>query len=127
MEVSHLKKLIDKKIKKKNYILNVDKTMPIKQLIQQNNLVFRSGNAYYELVKPEKVSVTKKMIVYDKKRKSLYIDIKARKLLGISTLEGVQIAPDEFKHEKFKIFIQSKSATRRLSEGTILLYIIYKE
>jgi hypothetical protein len=83
---------------------------------------YRSGEAFFQLTKREKVQADKEIVLLDKKTKELFKGTgdDARKLLGLPDHE-VKVAPAS--HPDFDIFIQSTSVNRKLVPGTKLLVI----
>lgn len=81
---------------------------------------YRSGEAYYQLTKVEKVQPQKRVALLDKDTSRLYVGPEARRLLGLPDYE-VKVAPAQ--HPKYVIFIQSTSVNRKLVPGTKLLVL----
>ena len=104
-------------------LFNLKEEMPIKKFIEKQGLTFKSGSAYYELMKKEQVHPTKKIIVLNKNTGETYFDADARQFLSITTTKKVYISPTENTEKNYKIFIQSKSYNRKLPKDSTLLYI----
>jgi hypothetical protein len=79
---------------------------------------YRTGMAYYELTKSEKIQPQKSVMVMDKKTKKVYGGQEARNLLGLPDME-VRVKPDF--NPDFKIFVQSTSTNRKLVGNTQVL------
>jgi len=79
---------------------------------------YRTGMAYYELTKSEKIQPQKSVMVMDKKTKKVYGGEEARNLLGLPDME-VRVKPDF--NPDFKIFVQSTSTNRKLVGNTQVL------
>lgn len=87
---------------------------------RQLNRAYRSGEAYYQLSKPEKIQGTKAIVLFETKTKALFTGADARRLLSLPDHE-VKVAPDS--HPDFQIFVQSTSVNRKLVAGTKLLVL----
>jgi len=81
---------------------------------------YRSGEAFYQLSKPEKVQPDKSVALFDVKSREVYTGAEARKLLGLPDHE-VKVSPAS--HPAFLIFVQSTSVNRNLVPGTKLLIL----
>lgn len=81
---------------------------------------YKRGEAYYQLVKPEKVQPTKSVALFDPKDHAVYIGANARKLLGLPDHE-IKVNPAT--NTNFEIFIQSDSVNRILPQGSKLLLL----
>lgn len=79
---------------------------------------YRTGSAYYELTKPEKIQPQKVIMVRNRKSGRVYTGPDARKLLGLPNHE-VRVKPEH--NPEFQIFVQSTSVNRKLVPGTKLL------
>lgn len=79
---------------------------------------YRTGMAYYELTKSEKIQPQKSVMVMDKKSKKVYGGQEARNLLGLPDME-VRVKPDF--NPDYKIFVQSTSTNRKLVGNTSVL------
>lgn len=79
---------------------------------------YRTGMAYYELTKSEKIQPQKSVMVMDKKTKKVYGGQEARNLLGLPDME-VRVKPDF--NPDYKIFVQSTSTNRKLVGNTQVL------
>lgn len=81
---------------------------------------YRSGEAFYQLSKPEKIQPDKAVALFDTKSHSVYTGAEARGLLGLPDYE-VKVSPTS--HPDFLIFVQSTSVNRNLVPGTNLLIL----
>lgn len=79
---------------------------------------YRTGMAFYELTKSEKIQPQKSVMVMDKRTKKVYGGQAARNLLGLPDME-VRVKPDF--NPDYKIFVQSTSTNRKLVGNTQVL------
>jgi hypothetical protein len=77
------------------------------------------GNAYYQLMKTEKLQAGKLILIQDKNTKKIYGGDEARELLGLDVGVEVKVIPGN--HANYDIFIQSTSVNRILPRGTKVL------
>jgi len=77
------------------------------------------GNAFYQLMKPEKVQPTKEVLVKEKGKKSVYGGPEARGLIGLPAGQYAQVDPGN--HGNYDVFVQSRSVNRILPRGTKVL------
>ena len=82
---------------------------------------YRTGGAFYQLSKSEKVQPKKQISVLEKKTDRIYTGPEARALLGLPDVE-VRIKPDH--NDEFTIFVQSTSVNRKLVPNTRLLLML---
>lgn len=82
---------------------------------------YRTGCAYYQLTKPEKVQDNKRFCIRDDITKKIYEGTAARQLLGLPTVGMIKLAPGA--NSNYTIFVQSNSVNRKLVGGTYLLYL----
>ncbi|MFD8142166.1 vWA domain-containing protein [Streptomyces sp. NPDC059708] len=90
----------------------------IREWIVECGHTYRTGGAYYQLSKSEKVQARKKIAVLEKKTDRVYTGPQARALLGLPDAE-VRVKPDQ--NDDFTIFVQSTSVNRKLVANTRLL------
>lgn len=109
-----------KHLPRTNYLL-----VPVKAAVQISPFVqnktgkpYVAGQAFYELMKPEKIQATKKVCVRNRKTGRVYTGEAARKLLSLPDHE-VRVRPEDNKD--FQIFVQSTSHNRKLVADTKLL------
>jgi hypothetical protein len=81
---------------------------------------YRTGSAYYELMKTEKIQPQKEILVRNRKSGRVYSGADSRRLLGLPDYE-VRVKPEE--NAEFQIFVQSTSVNRKLVAGTKLLVL----
>lgn len=102
------------------HVLRVDKPWPIREYVEERGLRFQLGNAFYQLVKPEKVQAGKDIAIRHKASGKVYSGAAARGLLGLPDME-VKVQPDY--NPDYDVFVQSTSVNRKLVPGTDLLYL----
>jgi hypothetical protein len=101
-------------------VLEVDKDCPIKELVQENGLAFKTGRGFYEFTKTETIQGNKEIILMDRATGDFFEGEKARELLGLPSGETARIRPTSL--EKYAVFVQSTSANRKLIGKTRFLY-----
>ncbi|MET9323469.1 vWA domain-containing protein [Streptomyces sp. NPDC003038] len=82
---------------------------------------YRTGCAFYQLSKSEKIQARKQIAVLEKKTDRVYTGPAARALLGLRDTEA-RVKPDH--NDDFTIFVQSTSVNRKLVPRTRLLLMI---
>lgn len=82
---------------------------------------YRTGCAFYQLSKSEKIQARKQIAVLEKKTDRVYTGPEARALLGLPDAEA-RVKPDH--NDDFTIFVQSTSVNRKLVAHTRLLLMI---
>ncbi|WP_329203244.1 MULTISPECIES: vWA domain-containing protein [unclassified Streptomyces] len=90
----------------------------IREWIVESGHTYRTGCAFYQLSKSEKVQARKQIAVLEKKTDRVYTGPQARALLGLPDAE-VRVKPDH--NDDFTIFVQSTSVNRKLVPNTRLL------
>lgn len=85
---------------------------------EQTRRAYKRGEAYYQLVKREKVQATKEIAIMG--AKGLYVGKAARDLLGLPTYE-VPVGPGD--HSEYDIYVQSTSNNRKLVPGQKVLVL----
>lgn len=85
---------------------------------EQTRRAYVRGEAYYQLVKREKVQVQKKIAIMG--AKGLYVGEAARDLLGLPDY-AVDVAAED--HADYDIYVQSTSNNRKLVPGQKLLVL----
>lgn len=78
------------------------------------------GNAFYELMKREKVQDHKEFVIEDRTNGKMFGGPQARQLLGFPPVGEVSVAPGD--HGAFRIYVKSTSVNRKLVKGTTVLY-----
>ncbi|MFI8966821.1 vWA domain-containing protein [Streptomyces sp. NPDC053493] len=102
-------------------LLPVDRAAAIREWVVDAGHTYRTGGAYYELSKSEKVQARKQIAVLEKKTDRVYTGPEARALLGLPDVE-VRVKPDH--NDNFTIFVQSTSVNRKLVPNTRLLLML---
>jgi hypothetical protein len=103
-----------------------DYRVQINDFVRAQGLTFKVGRGFYEFTKPVKVQDYKEVIVQDRDTGDMFTGDEAREILGIPTGKyGVaSVRPSSLT--KWRGFIQSTSATRKLHAGTNFLYEVQK-
>ncbi|MBH5338733.1 VWA domain-containing protein [Streptomyces pactum] len=99
-------------------LIPVGREAGIREWVQECGHTFRTGCAFYQLSKSEKVQARKQIAVLEKKTDRVYMGPEARALLGLPDME-VRVKPDH--NDEFTIFVQSTSVNRKLVPNTRLL------
>lgn len=81
---------------------------------------YRMGEAFYQLMKPEKIQAKKDIAIFNPKDHSVYRGKNARTLLGLPDFE-VKVNPAQASG--FEIYVQSTSVNRKLLANTKLLIL----
>jgi hypothetical protein len=104
--------------------LNSGSETTIRSLADQNGFTFSTGCAGYELVKTEKVSAKKTMVLWKNERS--YIDdiSEIRRMCKLGNGD-VSIRPDCIP-TGYRLFVQSTSPNRKVPNGAAVLYFITK-
>ncbi|MFJ4776685.1 vWA domain-containing protein [Streptomyces sp. NPDC088762] len=100
------------------HLIPVAREAAIREWVVECGHTYRTGGAFYQLSKPEKIQARKKIAVLEKKTDRVYTGPEARTLLGLSDVE-VRVKPDH--NDDFTIFVQSTSVNRKLVANTRLL------
>ncbi|WP_328966887.1 vWA domain-containing protein [Streptomyces sp. NBC_00239] len=99
-------------------LLPVAREAAIRDWIVECGHTYRTGCAFYQLSKSEKIQARKQIAVLEKKTDRVYSGPEARALLGLPDTE-VRVKPDH--NDDFTIFVQSTSVNRKLVPSTRLL------
>ncbi|MFF8828877.1 vWA domain-containing protein [Streptomyces sp. NPDC015131] len=99
-------------------LLTVDRAAAIRDWVVEGGHTYRTGAAFYQLSKSEKIQARKRIAVLEKKTDRVYAGPEARALLGLPDVE-VRVKPDH--NDDFTIFVQSTSVNRKLVPQTRLL------
>ncbi|MEU2880302.1 vWA domain-containing protein [Streptomyces sp. NPDC007070] len=102
-------------------LLPVTRDAAIRDWVVESGHAYRTGGAYYQLSKSEKVQARKRIAVLEKKTDRVYTGPEARTLLGLPDVE-VRVRPDH--NDDFTIFVQSTSVNRKLIPNTRLLLML---
>ncbi|MEU0086226.1 vWA domain-containing protein [Streptomyces sp. NPDC006274] len=99
-------------------LVPVTRDVAIRDWVIECGHTYRTGGAFYQLGKSEKVQARKQIAVLEKKTDRVYAGPEARALLGLPDSE-VRVKPDH--NDDFTIFVQSTSVNRKLVPNTRLL------
>ncbi|MFF2305432.1 vWA domain-containing protein [Streptomyces sp. NPDC058128] len=99
-------------------LIAVARDAGIRDWVVESGHTYRTGGAFYQLSKSEKIQARKQIAVLEKKTDRLYTGPEARSLLGLPDVE-VRVKPDH--NDEFTIFVQSTSVNRKLVPNTRLL------
>lgn len=105
----------------KYQLIDVTRDVAIRDWVVERGHTYRTGGAFYQLSKSEKVQPKKQISVLEKKTDRVYTGPEARALLGLPDVE-VRIKPDH--NDEFTIFVQSTSVNRKLVPNTRLLLML---
>ncbi|MDQ0840515.1 VWA domain-containing protein [Streptomyces sp. V1I6] len=99
-------------------LIPVARDAAIRDWVIECGHTYRTGGAFYQLGKSEKIQAQKQIAVLEKKTDRVYAGPEARALLGLPDSE-VRVKPDH--NDDFTIFVQSTSVNRKLVPNTRLL------
>ncbi|WP_030796484.1 vWA domain-containing protein [Streptomyces sp. NRRL S-337] len=99
-------------------LVPVAREAAIREWVVECGHTYRTGCAFYQLSKSEKIQAKKQIAVLEKKTDRVYTGPEARALLGLPDRE-VRVKPDH--NDDFTIFVQSTSVNRKLVPQTRLL------
>ncbi|MFD8642650.1 vWA domain-containing protein [Streptomyces zaomyceticus] len=102
----------------KYQLIPVARDAAIREWVIESGHTYRTGGAFYQLSKPEKIQARKQIAVLEKKTDQVYTGPQARTLLGLPDAEA-RVRPDQ--NDDFTIFVQSTSVNRKLVPNTRLL------
>ncbi|MFD8456374.1 vWA domain-containing protein [Streptomyces antimycoticus] len=102
-------------------LIPVAREAAIREWVVECGHTYRTGGAFYQLSKSEKIQARKQIAVLEKKTDRVYTGPEARSLLGLPDTE-VRVKPDH--NDDFTIFVQSTSVNRKLVPHTRLLLMI---
>ncbi|MFJ1747934.1 VWA domain-containing protein [Streptomyces sp. NPDC088116] len=102
-------------------LIPVARDAAIRDWVIECGHTYRTGGAFYQLSKSEKIQAKKQIAVLEKKTDRVYTGPEARALLGLPDVE-VRVTPDH--NDDFTIFVQSTSVNRKLIAHTRLLLMI---
>lgn len=102
-------------------LIPVARDAAIRDWVIECGHTYRTGGAFYQLSKSEKVQARKQIAVLEKKTDRVYTGPEARALLGLPNTE-VRVKPDH--NDDFTIFVQSTSVNRKLVPNTRLLLML---
>ncbi|RKN09409.1 vWA domain-containing protein [Streptomyces radicis] len=102
-------------------LIQVSRDAAIRDWVVECGHTYRTGGAFYQLSKSEKIQARKRIAVLEKKTDRVYTGPEARALLGLPDVE-VRVTPDH--NDDFTIFVQSTSVNRKLVPNTRLLLML---
>ena len=102
-------------------LIPVARDAAIRDWVIECGHTYRSGGAFYQLSKSEKIQAHKQIAVLEKKTDQVYTGPEARALLGLPDVE-IRVKPDH--NNDFTIFVQSTSVNRKLVPNTRLLLML---
>ncbi|MFE1251432.1 vWA domain-containing protein [Streptomyces sp. NPDC058741] len=102
-------------------LIPVSRDAAIRDWVVECGHTYRTGGAFYQLSKSERIQARKRIAVLEKKTDRVYSGPEARALLGLPDTE-VRVRPDHNDH--FTIFVQSTSVNRKLVPHTRLLLML---
>ncbi|RBM12665.1 vWA domain-containing protein [Streptomyces sp. PT12] len=105
----------------KYQLIQVARDAAIRDWVVECGHTYRTGGAFYQLSKSEKIQARKRIAVLEKKTDRVYTGPEARALLGLPDVE-VRVKPDH--NDDFTIFVQSTSVNRKLVANTRLLLML---
>lgn len=105
----------------KYQLIPVARDAAIRDWVIECGHTYRTGCAFYQLSKSEKIQARKQIAVLEKKTDRVYTGPEARALLGLPDAEA-RVKPDH--NDDFTIFVQSTSVNRKLVAHTRLLLMI---
>ncbi|MCY0937232.1 vWA domain-containing protein [Streptomyces sp. H34-S4] len=99
-------------------VIPVARDVAIREWVIESGHTYRTGDAFYQLSKTEKIQAKKQIAVLEKKTDRVYAGPQARALLGLPAVDA-RVKPDH--NDDFTIFVQSTSVNRKLVSNTRLL------
>ncbi|MFJ3840722.1 vWA domain-containing protein [Streptomyces sp. NPDC090054] len=102
-------------------LITVAHETAIREGVTESGHTYRTGCAFYQLSKSEKIQARKQIAVLEKKTDRVYTGPQARAMLGLPDTE-VRVKPDH--NDDFTIFVQSTSVNRKLVPQTRLLVMV---
>lgn len=104
--------------------IHVATDQPIKDLVQSNGLIFKVGRGFYEFTKRETIQASKEVLILDNETGDMFEGEAAREVLGLPVGASINLNPRDagFDTKKYKVFVQSTSANRKLMGDTTFLY-----
>ncbi|MCU4745903.1 MULTISPECIES: vWA domain-containing protein [unclassified Streptomyces] len=102
-------------------LISVTRDAGIREWVVESGHTYRTGGAFYQLSKSEKIQARKRIAVLEKKTNRVYTGPEARALLGLPDVD-VRVKPHH--NDDFTIFVQSTSVNRKLLPNTRLLLML---
>lgn len=107
--------------------MRVDHDVTIQSFVNENSLRYEKGKGFYELVKSETIQKYKEIVLEDKQTGDMFTGRRARDLIGLDQDDDVTFTSTRKPwSDKYRVFVQSTSYTRKLPNGTKFLYEINK-
>lgn len=104
-------------------ILHVAETTVIREFVDKNYLQFEPGKGFYELSKSEKIQDYKEIVLQDKLTGDMFTGRKARDIVGLPQVGEVNFTSTRKPWaDRYRVFVQSTSYTRKLVGDTHFLY-----
>jgi uncharacterized protein YegL len=101
-------------------VIEVRSEENIKDLVEfKTRRPYVKGDAYYLLMKSEKVQPTKEVLLMEKGKETIFGGPGARDLIGLPDGQHARVTPGN--HSNYDIFVQSTSLNRILPRGTKIL------
>ena len=101
-------------------VMDVDLDQSIREYVESNGLIFKTGRGFYEFTKRELIQERKEVVVRDRLTGDMFTGEAARKLIGLDSGERKSVRPDG--SGRYQVFVQSTSYNRKLVGGTKFLY-----
>ncbi|WP_406207721.1 VWA domain-containing protein [Kitasatospora sp. NBC_01560] len=111
----------------KYILIPVDEQTPIREFVTSAGHAYKTGCAFYELSKREKIQGSKQLAVAEKDPATgrttgrVFSGPAARRLLGLPVAEAI-VKPGD--NPSYTVFVQSTSVNRKLVPGTKLLVLL---
>ena len=99
-------------------VLHIPHRCSIKEFVQSNSLIFKTGRGFYEFTKPEVISAKKEVVLVDRETGDMFTGREAFSLVGGGG--SGRVRPADL--EQWRVFVQSTSYNRVLVAGTGFLY-----
>lgn len=87
---------------------------------KSSSVSYVPGHCYYQLTKTETVQPNKLLIIEDINTGAYYTGRNSRDLLGLPHTGNITLSPTKF--DKYKVYVQSTSYTRKVVGSTKILY-----
>ena len=104
-------------------VLHIPARCSIKEFVQSNSLIFKTGRGFYEFTKPEIISAKKEVVLVDKETGDMFTGREAFSLVGGGG--SGRVRPADL--EQWRVFVQSTSYNRVLLPATGFLYEVDTE
>ena len=95
----------------------------LKQIAAELEIDFSRGEGFYELVKKEKVSAKKKLVLFKNGKLLSDESIEVRRLCGLVIGGDIDIQPSNIP-ANHQLFVQSTSPNRKISEDAAVLFTV---